>query len=221
MSVLLLVEGPGDFHTIANLIIRSGVGTCRRFDENNKAPVDFAIKDLGGYPQLRKSLASELLSTEFGSYGLVVDADSDVAKRWLSVTDRLREIQSRLAFTLQEVPQEPNPSGTILRTGTPLKIGIWLWPDNTLTGDMESFAGMLVPPGDRLWPHANEAVQTLPETRFIETHRNKAHIHTWLAWQDPPGQQLGEAIRSATLHSDTSLAQTFLAWLTKLKETTP
>ena len=221
MSVLLLVEGPADSHTIANLIKRSGVGTYRRFDENNKAPVDFVIKDMGGYPQLRKSLASELLSTEFGSYGLVVDADADVGKRWLSVTDRLRELQSRLAFTLQEVPREPNPSGTILRTGTPLTIGIWLWPDNIAAGDMESFAGKLVPPDDLLWPHADEAIRTLPETRFLETHRTKAHIHTWLAWQDPPGQQLGEAIRSSTLRSDTLLAQTLLAWLTKLKETTP
>ena len=221
MSVLLLVEGPDDFHTIANLIKRSGAGTYRRFDENNKAPVDFVIKDMGGYPQLRKSLASELLSTEFGSYGLVVDADADVGKRWLSVTDRLRELQSRLAFTLQDVPKQPSPPGTILTTDTPLTIGIWLWPDNVVAGDMESFAGNLVPPGDLLWPHADEAIRTLPETRFIESHRTKAHIHTWLAWQDPPGQQLGEAVRSATLKSDAVLAQSFLAWLTKLKETTP
>ena len=75
--------------------------------------------------------------------------------------------------------------------------------------------------GRATWPHADDAIRTLPETRFIEAHRTKAHIHTWLAWQDPPGQQLGEAIRSSTLLSDTLLAQTFLAWLIKLKETNP
>lgn len=220
MSVLLLVEGPDDFHTIAKLIEKNGLGTCSNFRPSDNAAADFVIKPMGGFPRLRQSLKAELASSTFHAFGIVVDADNEPANRWASVTDRLKEIQSPLAFQFDDVPPAPTASGVVLKTNSPLTIGIWLWPDNAAAGDMESFASLLVPANDALWPHAEEAVRTLPETRFIDTHRNKAHIHTWLAWQDPPGQQLGEAIRSGTLPSDAEQARAFLSWLSKLKEVT-
>lgn len=221
MSVLILVEGADDFHTIGNLIGRAGVGSVVNFSRLNESKPDFVIKSMDGYSRLRRSLRAELIADDFSRFAIVVDADSDLRTRWDSLTDKLQELQEPLSFNLLDVPETPPNEGAILRTDTSLTIGIWLWPNNAASGDMESFAGMLTQPDDPLWLHAGETITTLPETRFVATHRNKAHIHTWLAWQDPPGQQLGEAIRNNTLQSGGDTAKLFLSWLTKLKEITP
>lgn len=53
-------------------------------------------------------------------------------------------------------------------------------------------------------------------TSFIETHKTKAVIHTFLAWQHEPGMPLGQAITARTLNPDNVLAKTFANWLTEL-----
>lgn len=219
MSVLILVEGIDDHHTISNLIARGQIGRAAHYTKRTSNPdSDFVVKPLDGYARLRRSLKAELISDEFTRFAIVVDADTHPLHRWRSLTDRLQELQTDLAIRFDQFPEEPTPDGAILRTNSPLVVGIWLWPDNLAEGDMEAFAGQLTPADDPLWRHSGQVIESLPETRFAPTHRPKARIHTWLAWQNPPGQQLGEAIRNNTLQGDNPIATRFLAFLTTLKE---
>ena len=52
--------------------------------------------------------------------------------------------------------------------------------------------------------------------RYIEAHRPKALIHTWLAWQKKPGMPMGQAITAKALKHDSAIALTFIAWLRHL-----
>jgi hypothetical protein len=46
----------------------------------------------------------------------------------------------------------------------------------------------------------------------------KAQLHTWLAWQDEPGTQLGLAVKRRYLQGDAPLAADFVHWLKRLFE---
>jgi hypothetical protein len=126
-------------------LLVSGTGSCGSFRGDGKNAEDFAGKVMQGYPRHRQSLPGVLSSSEFNRFGLTVDADNDASIRWQSLTGRLWELESRLAFRLDAVPEGPNASGTALRTDSPLTVGLWLWPDNPSEGNMESFAGALLP----------------------------------------------------------------------------
>ena len=53
---------------------------------------------------------------------------------------------------------------------------------------------------------------------FLPNHRDKALIHTWLAWQDEPGRQLHDAVKHAMLDPTLPYAAPFLAWFKELYE---
>ncbi len=91
-------------------------------------------------------------------------------------------------------------------------------PDNGSPGALEDFAAMLVPAGDALWLRAGEAVDSIPEQArlFPAGRRSKAHMHTWLAWQEQPGSPMGQAIGKGDLDAHAPAAQRFVAWLRRL-----
>lgn len=216
MPILLLVEGKQDVEFITQFIKRAALGTCRSHPTTDTA--DFVVKSAGSYEQLRADLPQELRNTNFTRFGVIPDADINPATRWQSLSTRLMEIEERSTRFFQDLPPTPDPEGSILRTQTGRTIGVWLWPDNNSAGDLESFAGQLTPTGDRLWGHATGTLENLPEKRYRDQHRHKALIHTWLAWQDPPGQSLGIAVAKGNLRLDTDSATRFRSFLTKLKE---
>ena len=51
---------------------------------------------------------------------------------------------------------------------------------------------------------------------FIENHTDKANIHTWLAWQNPPGPQLHNTVMEKILNPRHPQAQTFINWFENL-----
>ena len=99
-------------------------------------------------------------------------------------------------------------------------VGIWLMPDNKISGMLEDFASLLRPSEDVLWPVAVGVVQQVKsiETnlRFQDVYESKARIHTWLAWQKEPGKPVGQAITKGYLKADAALAQQFIDWVRKL-----
>jgi hypothetical protein len=48
---------------------------------------------------------------------------------------------------------------------------------------------------------------------FKPVHLSKAILHTYLAWQNKPGQPLGRAITQKALRPHTSIADAFADWL--------
>ena len=92
-------------------------------------------------------------------------------------------------------------------------------PDNRSPGKLEDFLAVLIPPGDRCWPWAEQATLKAHEeygASFSALDSIKARIHTWLAWQQEPGLPFGTAITAATFAHNATLATTFVKWLTQL-----
>ncbi|MCI0697091.1 hypothetical protein L0337_34435 [candidate division KSB1 bacterium] len=91
-------------------------------------------------------------------------------------------------------------------------------PENTVPGMLENFVQFLVPVGDVLWTLADDCLQRIPkpEQRFSDAHRIKAHIHTWLAWQEDPGTPMGLAITKRYFKGDAPEVQKLIAWVQRL-----
>jgi len=143
---------------------------------------------------------------------VVLDADTDLAKQWARVTRVLDE------HGCLQVLAAPNTDGTIVETTDGKKIGIWVMPDNKSAGALEDFVGKLIAEGDTLWPKAQADVNGIPQAdrRFRETYLSKAHVHTWLAWQEEPGTRMGETFKKKYLDPNHPQATTFVNWIRRL-----
>jgi hypothetical protein len=223
---LIITEGKNDkfvfHHLLSHYQIAEGI-------------IDF--KEYDGIEKLLEALPVQLRESGLERLGVVVDADDDLTARWTS----LKHILTKAGcFNL---PDNPLPEGTIIneddltgvlnedgdemiteneaaivQEGLP-KIGIWVMPDNRLPGMLEDFVSFLVPQGDPLWKQAQDCLAEIPESqRKFKTHLAKAHIHTWLAWQEEPGTPLGSAITKRYLDADAEHAQRLMDWVKRLFE---
>lgn len=197
---VLLVEGKDDRHVLHHLCLHHHI------QEN------FVIKENEGVEKLLESLPIQLKSSELERMGVVLDANADLAGRWGS----LRNIVIKSGYN--NVPEFPDSSGTIIKQPNKPVIGFWLMPENTIPGMLENFVQFLVPEGDCLWTLASDCLQRIPkqEQCFSDWHRVKAHIHTWLAWQEDPGTPMGLAITKRYFKGDVPEAQKLIAWIQRL-----
>ena len=96
-------------------------------------------------------------------------------------------------------------------------------PDNQKRGMLETFLKFLLPDnGENLWDLTEQACRDAIKhgAPFKEYHKDKAKIHTWLAWQNPPGRQLHNAIMERILAPTSPHANDFMMWFQKLFEVT-
>ena len=203
----LLVEGDDDKHLFAQLISYHQLSD--RFKIRNET---LEIKPKNGIHNLLDTLKTELKGSEQRRFGIVVDADTNLAACWQAIRSKLVDVGYLM------VPEYPNPDGTIIKQdGWPV-IGVWLMPDNKVHGTMEDFAGFLVPRNDLLWPMAGDVLQKVIERdrRFRESYQSKACLHTWLAWQEEPGTPLRLAITKRYLDANAAYAQQFISWIRQL-----
>jgi hypothetical protein len=200
VSGVLLVEGKDDEHVFYALLEFYGI------------PEVFKIKDKEGIDNLLGTLDVELLASELGQLGIVIDADTDLAKGW----QRTKNILQNSGYT--NLPALPDPEGTVIVEEGHPKVGVWIMPDNRLPGMLEHFVSFLVPEGDVLWERANDCIRGIPDgdRRFAEAHLIKAQIHTWLAWQVDPGTPLGLAITKRYLEPGSAHAQQLMNWIRTL-----
>ncbi len=198
---LLWVEGKDDRAVVQSLLKQHGV------------PVVFSVLDQVGVDELLTTFFAELRVPGRERFGVVVDANGDPAARWDSIRNTL------LKEGYPAPPDHPAAGGVIIDgpRGRPM-FGAWIMPDNVAPGALEDFASSLVPAGDPLWKRAGDAIDTIPEAerRFSVAHRSKAHIHTWLAWQEGPGSPMGQAITKGDLDANAPPAQEFVGWLKRL-----
>jgi hypothetical protein len=196
----LLVEGKDDEHVFYSLL------------NHHQIPERFEIRSAGSINKLLDRLEVELIQSDLGRLGIVVDADTDMEARWRSLRNRLIE------SGYSTVPLIPNPSGTIIEEEGRAVVGIWLMPDNKLPGMLENFVSFLIPPNDLLWPIADDVLQKVmaKERRFRQTYQIKAQVHTWLAWQEQPGTPLGLAITNRYFDANAPYAQQLMTWLRML-----
>jgi hypothetical protein len=201
----LIFEGPDDKHVVMNLLYNHSHGGSRLDGV-------FQPKEKNGIDNLIETLSEELKATDLGRLGVVLDADTDLARQWGRVTRVLDEHGCR------NVPASPIATGTIVETNDDKRIGIWVMPDNQHTGAIEDFVGNLIAEDDNLWPKAQADVNGIEvkDRRFKETYLSKAQIHTWLAWQEQPGTKMGETFRKKYLDPEHPHAQLFVSWIKQL-----
>jgi hypothetical protein len=196
---VLLVEGMDEIHVLGALFYA------------HKLPDEFEMRQEGGIDGLIETL--DVIFDERGikRVGIVVDADDNVEARWASVRGKLR------AAGYRKLPARPDPTGTIITQDEKPTVGVWIMPDNRVPGMLEHFVQFLVPAGDTLWPRARKCLEECQdEHRFPAIHFDKAHLHTWLAWQEVPGRPMGQAITLRYLQSDAGHAQIFVSWIQRL-----
>lgn len=200
----LLVEGKDDLNTVIHLVRRHNLDYD---DPHQDLPY---IHATGGYSPLLDALP--VAAKSYKRLGVVLDADLSPKARWNEVRHRLKSVGI-------ELPEESNSGGTIV-TGiaTEWRVGIWLMPDNSQAGTLETFLARLVPSGDTSWPYAAAAAKEAKQlgAKYPDKYFSKAHIHTWLSWQEEPGQPFGTAITSACFRTDTVDAVAFVAWFKRL-----
>jgi hypothetical protein len=215
---IIFVEGPDDMHAIRHLLNHHGIN-ARSFDASEIEQDDvIAIQSLGGYPHLRKRLLAELKNSSVLQYaGVVVDADANASRRWISLSQRITEAGG------QQVPAILPLAGWKGEVHAPdrqITIGTWLMPDNQSAGALEEFVMRLISPDDALWPYAEQCVEGLKDymeaASFDKLPVSKARVHTWLAWQEKPGLPMGSAIRGKFLDSEAEQAVRFVTWVRDL-----
>jgi hypothetical protein len=199
----LLVEGVDDKHSIIQLLKRHG------FDWED-GPVKPYIHTTGGVDSLLDAFPVALKN--YRRVGVVLDADLEPAGRWQAIVDKARPVGVSL-------PPEPISGGTVVPSTQPSwRCGVWLMPNNGTRGTLEDFLALLVPPGNPVWEHSEEATRRARErgAPLAEKDHLKGALHAWLSWQVIPGQPFGTAITARTFRHDSTEALQFVEWFKEL-----
>ena len=201
----LIVEGEQDKRVIPYLMEANGIPW-----EKDKLPVDIESFGSDGFIN-RYRISARLKKAGLTHLGLIVDADDDADVRW-------RSVRNACLPSIPDIPEQIPETGLILTTNG-IKFGVWIMPDNLMRGMLETFlAYMIRDESEPLWQYAQEVV-TEAKNRgalFIDSHIDKAYIYTWLAWHNPPGRQLHNAIKEKILNPQHPKAQTFVSWFKTL-----
>ena len=200
---VLLVEGNDDKNVVIHLSAQCGLAQ------------NFRIIEKEGRDPLLKSIAIEAKTPGRKILGILLDADDDVNACWQAVKDRLDRLRLEDKLELSELPDQPDPTGTIIDGA--LRIGIWLMPDNCSPGELEDFVESLIPSFDPVWSLSNAFIEGIPlEVRkFTPGKIQRAKVHAWLATRERP-RPMGLAIKTRDLNIEVASANAFSDWLREL-----
>ena len=203
----LVVEGKDDLHSVVHLM-------SAHIDwPKNDEPV--SIKDGDGRSKVLHSgyLTTILKHPDTRALGVMLDAEEE--------DPNLVYVRVR-GLCLTIFPRLPNsllPTGVIANNEDGQRFGVWIMPDNSSRGTLETFLRYLVPPEEQsIWAYATESVKQARDlgAKCRETHIEKANLHTWLAWQDEPGYPPGTALTRGLLDPRAESAASFVEWFRTL-----
>ncbi len=198
------MEGATDKHVIPYVMEANGV----TWPEPPNHPVD--IEAWGGVDDFLKpeAINNAVKAPGREALGVVLDANGDAAARW----DQLR------ALCGTEFPGLPDriPAGGLEVTHSlGPRFGVWIMPDNRFEGMLEDLLVRLIPDhSSDLYEVARNCVIEAQsnDAPFRDVHGRKAELYTWLAWQDPPGLRLHEAVNRAVLDPTRPQSRPFVNW---------
>lgn len=217
---ILLVEGVGDLHAVRNLLFKHQVPIHLAGDGTDPLDCRFEIREANGRDNLPERIDSFLELSDVKTFGVIADADKDAETTWQSLLTRLHQHLDETE--LPRLKDDDRQKGWVGEVNDafddPVRVGVWVMPDNERSGALEEFVEKLIDKNDILWPHAKEVVDTLPERRFRDVDVGKAMMHTWLAWQNPPREPLGRAISAdgIPVGHESDLATHFVDWIRRL-----
>ncbi len=200
--LVVVAEGSDDMHVTIHMLEANGVQEKHVW-----------VVDAKGITKLPFEFSTQLKGSGLKTIGIVLDAETDIAARWRSVSDMLK----KHGYNVPSNP--PGRAGLILEPVNGITAGVWIMPDNISAGMLENFIHQLIPANDDLWPHAVAAVKgimDLGKHKFPDEHKIKAEANTWLAWQPEPGVNFGIAIAKNYLDPNCELGLAFFDWLRRL-----
>lgn len=89
-------------------------------------------------------------------------------------------------------------------------------PNNQDKGYFEHFLETLIPDNDKIIVDVKQAVEVFSQKKycpFTPIRKQKALMHTWLAWQAAPGQPFGTALKVGSLNAQKENVSSFLKWI--------
>jgi len=211
MAQRLIVEGINDAIVIAEYWQSCGLKDVKGHEGKDEFK-EFA-KPSNSKDQLKKDLKLILKGdlSDIESIGVVVDADQSPLSTWQSI----KRILEASGYT--NLASTPAAEGVIISQPLRPKIGVWIMPDNQNPGYLEHFFQTLIKADDSLQLPVNTAIQALYDqniVRFPDIRKQKAFVHTWLSWQEMPGEPMGRTLKGKAGFFDLGQpnAQAFLAW---------
>jgi hypothetical protein len=204
----LLVEGQDDKFAVVGLMEHH----ISWPDKRDEAPV--FIDAIGSVSEILNAnyIRIKLKESDLEILGFMIDADDEPKSRWDS-------FRSLCGQAFPNLPAVLPAEGLVIQNEHGLRLGFWLMPDCASSGMLETFLRHLVPnPAEPLWQHAAESFDAAVSLGAAcrPVHADKAKIHTWLAWQDPPGDSLGRALTKKTLDPAAPTAAAFVTWFKQL-----
>ena len=212
---ILLVEGQDDKHVISSICRKNPASfSVEQLDYTISVNLigrgtGFLISEKGNFTQVRDAIDTEIRGSGREAVGILVDADSDLEKRWNEVREAFPDFI--------QVPSSPQPDGTIIETEEWPRTGIWVMPNNADVGELEDFVLQMIPTNDSVWPSSQSYIDniSMPDRKFSPEKTDKAKLYAWLATRREPSR-MGAAINANDLETNGPLCQSFVSWLTRL-----
>ena len=206
----LIVEGEDDKYSVIGLMKRH-VAWPQPIAE---CPVYIDVA--GGVDRILDpvEMGVQLKASNVKTLGVMIDADDQPENRYQSL---LRICSAEFSA----MPSAIDPGGMIAVNDSGRRLGIWIMPDNSAEGCLETFLRYLVPnDSEAVWQHAirSAAASRGHGARYRDAHAPKANLYTWLSWQDPPGQNPGRALTQSILSPESERAAPFVKWFRELYE---
>jgi hypothetical protein len=215
---VLLVEGSADTVFYEAFLRKVGVrGVAVEPPRNLGAGGDGKANAIHLLPALIEQLKDARLLK------LAVVIDADYTARQLGFADAYNKVTTILGQYGYAIPY-PYPGGKMKYLfehpdGLPT-FGCWIMPDNANDGMVENLVLSEISAAQKpLMAKAIATVQSIAVPLFdIATHRVKANVYTWLAWQRIPGKPLASAVGDDLIDLNSPLARQFSDWLRKAFE---
>ncbi|MFC1642779.1 DUF3226 domain-containing protein [Myxococcota bacterium] len=205
---VLLVEGKDELRLLPELLELAGIPWPK-----GEEPVH--IKEHDGVDSILAAglIEAELKATGLKALGILVDADGDARQRW-------EQVRARVAQSFPSFPKDLDPQGAVYAGPSAPRVGVWVMPDNVRQGMLETMLLELRTGDQRLAQYAHDATVHAREKGacYREVHREKAELHVWLAWQDPPGLQIHMGVKAGLLAPNSQVTSGFVAWFRSLFE---
>lgn len=207
---ILYVEGYSDENVVKELLAIHNVDSH-----------SVEIQPCGGYKNAMIGFCQALNHmSNYASIGLLIDADDDMNSRYDEVNTYLADHM----MSPIELPSLPNTG--LIYEHNKTKIGIWLMPNCKGKGALESFLYNKITQDNSLLKEVENAVKQLEANSkndtalkhhmFLNKHKKKAILRTYMAWKNPPDLSLGTAVKASFFSKETDEERIFIKWLKKL-----
>jgi hypothetical protein len=214
----LLVEGDNDIHVITHLLMTMKHKPFRGYEDTDVYKNEFVV-NAGGKSKAKELIPSILDVPDLQHFGIILDADESAENTWISI----RNILKTNGFEESELPKKLSPKGILIQQKGKPTIGIWIMPDNLMPinkGEiayLEHFYEQIIHPEDKFLTKAHSIIEEIAvdkDCNFALKDKQKAKIHTWLAWQTEPGNSMGISLKKKSFFDLKSAAVlNFTDWL--------